>query len=74
LREEQLLHSLLNPKPLGQLTPPGVALGYMISGDEELKANRFFFAEGGLDRGRLGNGYQDAAVLFWRDELRGVMG
>lgn len=46
----------------------------MISGDEELKANRFFFAEGRLDRGRLGNGYQGAAVLFRRDELRGLMG
>ena len=46
----------------------------MISGDEGLKANRFFFAEGGLDCGRLGNGYQGAVVLFRRDELRGVMG
>lgn len=46
----------------------------MISGDEELKANCFFFAEGRLDRGRLGNGYQGAAILFRRDELRGLMG
>jgi len=46
----------------------------MISGDEGFDANRFFFAEEGLDRGRLGTGYQGAAVLFWREELRGVMG
>jgi hypothetical protein len=46
LREEQLLHSRRNPNPLGQLTPPDVALGYMISGDEGLNANRFFFASG----------------------------
>lgn len=56
------------------MTPPVVAVGYMITGDEELRASRFFFAEGGLDRGRLGNGYQGAVGLFWRDELRGVMG
>jgi len=74
LREEQLLHSLLNPSPRDQLTLPAVAVGYMISGDEGLNANRFFFAERGLDRGRLGIGYQGAAVLFWREELRGVMG
>ena len=36
----------------------------MINGDEELKANYFVIAEGGLDRGRLGNGYQGAAILF----------
>jgi len=34
LREEELFYSRLNPNPLGQLTPPGVASGYMISGDE----------------------------------------
>jgi hypothetical protein len=74
LREGQLFHSRLNPNPLDQLTLPAVAVGYMISGDEGLDANRFFSAERGLDRGRLGTGYQGAAVLFWREELRGVMG
>jgi hypothetical protein len=57
-----------------QLTLPAVAVGYMIGGDEALDANRFSSAEGGLDRGRLGTGYQGAAVLFWREEIRGVMG
>ena len=46
----------------------------MIGGDEALDVNRFSSAEGGLDRGRLGTGYQGAAVLFWREEIRGVMG
>jgi len=42
--------------------------------DEELQTDRLFPAEGGLDRGRLGPGYQGPAVLFCREELRGVMG
>lgn len=65
---------MLNPKPVGQLVSPVIAVGYMISGDEALGAIRFFFTERGLDRGRLGNGYQGAAVLSRREELRGVMG
>jgi hypothetical protein len=32
--------------------------------DEELQTDRLFPAEGGLDHGRLGNGYQGPAVLF----------
>ena len=46
----------------------------MIRRDEELNADRFFVAKAGLDRGRLGTGYQDIAVLFRRDELRGFLG
>ena len=71
----------LNPMPLGfrlsqqgRLTLQIVALAYMIRRDKELDADRFFLAKAGLDRGRLGTGYQDIAVLFRREELRGVMG
>ena len=45
----------------------------MIGSDEELQTDRLFPAKGGLDRRRLGNGYQATPVLFRRDELRSVM-
>lgn len=54
--------------------PPVVAVGYMIGSDEELQTDRLFPAKRGLDRRRLGNGYQATPALFRRDELRSVMG
>ena len=45
----------------------------MLGTDEELQTDRLFPVKRGLDRGRLGNGYQGAAVLSRREELRGVM-
>jgi hypothetical protein len=42
--------------------------------DEERQTDRLFSVKRGLDRGRLGNGYQATPVLFRRDELRSVMG
>jgi hypothetical protein len=46
----------------------------MLRTDEELQTDRLFPVKRGLDRGRLGNGYQATPVLFRRDELRSVMG
>ncbi len=44
-----------------------------MGSDEELQTDRFF-PKRGLDRRRLGNGYEATPVLFRRDELRSVMG
>ena len=46
----------------------------MLRTDEQLQTDRLFPVKRGLDRGRLGNGYQATPVLFRRDELRSVMG
>ena len=46
----------------------------MLRTDEQLQTDRLFPLKRGLDRGRLGNGYQATPVLFRRDELRSVMG
>lgn len=46
----------------------------MLGTDDELQTDRLFPVKRGLDRRRLGNGYQANPVLFRRDELRSAMG
>src|SRR5215469_15866960 len=68
------LHWFTQPEIMRRSKPRTiVAAGCMMGGDEEFDADPVV-AKAGLDRCRLGIGYQITVVLFRGEELRAFMG